>query len=426
MPKAGPLLLYGVQWFIILLPCVIIMGIVVARLHYPDAAAHMWYMRKLLALMGGVTILQVLIGHRLPLVVGPATALLVALLASVAAGVEAIYTSICLGGLVLAFLAYSGCLSRIRFFFTPRIITVILMLIAFTLAPTILRLSFPDPEHPVFHLFFALIVVLALVLCNKVLPGIWKSMTIPCGIAGGCAAYFAVFGLPQLAEIGNAEGLNLFITAPVFDFGTILCFLFCFLALIINELGSIEALGHMLRVPDMDRRIKLGTGMQGLGNIAAGSLGVIGPVDFSMSAGIVAATGCASRYTLLPARSGTDRLCLHSPGGSHTQRNSQCRHGGSAALSHGIPAGERPLHADSGTMCHGFQFRNHRRPPSHDGSVHRLCSDLDLGAFACPAASNHRQRIHHGNSDRHCAGARHFQSTQEKCLFLKQENRKII
>ena len=301
MPKAGPLLLYGVQWFIILLPCVIIMGIVVARLHYPDAAAHMWYMRKLLALMGGVTILQVLIGHRLPLVVGPATALLVALLASVAAGVEAIYTSICLGGLVLAFLAYSGCLSRIRFFFTPRIITVILMLIAFTLAPTILRLSFPDPEHPVFHLFFALIVVLALVLCNKVLPGIWKSMTIPCGIAGGCAAYFAVFGLPQLAEIGNAEGLNLFIAAPVFDFGTILCFLFCFLALIINELGSIEALGHMLRVPDMDRRIKLGTGMQGLGNIAAGSLGVIGPVDFSMSAGIVAATGCASRYTLLPA-----------------------------------------------------------------------------------------------------------------------------
>ena len=41
--------------------------------------------------------------------------------------------------------------------------------------------------------------------------------------------------------------------------------------------------------------------MQGLANMAAGGLGVIGPVDYSMSAGVIAATGCSSRYALVPA-----------------------------------------------------------------------------------------------------------------------------
>jgi xanthine/uracil permease len=36
-------------------------------------------------------------------------------------------------------------------------------------------------------------------------------------------------------------------------------------------------------------------------NMASGMLGVIGPVDFSLSAGVIAATGCASRFALVPA-----------------------------------------------------------------------------------------------------------------------------
>ncbi|MDD4055821.1 MAG: solute carrier family 23 protein, partial [Bacteroides sp.] len=32
-----------------------------------------------------------------------------------------------------------------------------------------------------------------------------------------------------------------------------------------------------------------------------GSMGVIGPVDYSLSPGLIMATGCASRYSLIPA-----------------------------------------------------------------------------------------------------------------------------
>ena len=36
-------------------------------------------------------------------------------------------------------------------------------------------------------------------------------------------------------------------------------------------------------------------------NIVAGSTGVLGPVDYSLSPGVVASTSCASRYAILPA-----------------------------------------------------------------------------------------------------------------------------
>ena len=36
-------------------------------------------------------------------------------------------------------------------------------------------------------------------------------------------------------------------------------------------------------------------------NIVSGAVGVPGPVDYSLSPGVVASTSCASRYTMLPA-----------------------------------------------------------------------------------------------------------------------------
>ena len=41
--------------------------------------------------------------------------------------------------------------------------------------------------------------------------------------------------------------------------------------------------------------------MAGIVNAAAGMLGVIGPVDYSVSPGVIAASGCGSRFPLIPA-----------------------------------------------------------------------------------------------------------------------------
>lgn len=301
-PGLAPLLLYGLQWWVVLLPSVIIMGIVVARLHYDSPDLQIFYIRKLFILMGIASVIQVLWGHKLPLIMGPASTLLVGIVASTASGVGAIYTSIFIGGAVLVALAYSGLLSRLRFFFTPRIVAVILVLIAFSLSPTILRLILANTRSSAFCIGFATVMAFALVLFNKWLPGMWKSMTVIIGIVCGSLVYFLFSGLPALPVLsGTTPSLSQTFIHFEFHPGTILSFLFCFLALTINELGSIESLGHMLKAEGMNLRIRKGTGLQGITNMAAGGLGVIGPVDYSMSAGVIAATGCASRYTLIPA-----------------------------------------------------------------------------------------------------------------------------
>ena len=309
------MLMYGLQWWIVSLPCVVIMGIIVSQLHYTDVAEQTFYLQKLFGIMGIAMIVQVLWGHRLPLIIGPASVLLIGILSTVSSGIPAVYTGIMVGGLVLTVLAYSGLLGKLQFVFTPRIVTVILILIAFTLTPVILKLVLGDAIHALFNLFFTLVMVLALVIGNKLLRGIWKSTTVLWGIVGGVLVYYGVFGFPTLVSTGAGiipEQATVFNFPLNFEAGTILAFLFCYIALIVNELGSIQAVGHMLQADQMDQRTTRGVGIVGVTNVLSGLFGVIGPVDYSMSPGVISATGCASRYTLLPAGAGLI-LCAFFP-----------------------------------------------------------------------------------------------------------------
>ncbi|WP_456058764.1 uracil-xanthine permease family protein [Butyricimonas sp.] len=314
-PGILPMLMYGLQWWIVSLPCVVIMGIIVSQLHYTDVAEQTFYLQKLFGIMGIAMIVQVLWGHRLPLIIGPASVLLIGILSTVSSGIPAVYTGIVVGGLVLTELAYSGLLGKLQFVFTPRIVTVILILIAFTLTPVILKLVLGDAVHALFNLFLTLVMVLALVIGNKLLRGIWKSTTVLWGIVGGVLVYYGVFGFPMLpsTEAGIIPEQATVFNFPLdFEAGTILAFLFCYIALIVNELGSIQAVGHMLQADRMDQRTTRGVGIVGVTNVLSGLFGVIGPVDYSMSPGVISATGCASRYTLLPAGAGLI-LCAFFP-----------------------------------------------------------------------------------------------------------------
>ena len=300
-PGLGPMLLYGLQWWVVSLPCVVIMGVVASRLHFSETGQQVFYLQKLFGLVGLATLAQIYLGHRLPLVIGPATILLVGLTASAASGVEALYTAMMVGGGVLALTAASGQLTRVRRLFTPRIVTVILILIAFTLAPTILKLVLAGVDHQAGHLCFAVLTVMAMLLANQYLKGVWKSMTVLLGLVLGSLVYFLAFGLPEVRPYAPSAGGRLLLDHLDFNAGAVLSFLFCYLALAVNELGSIESIGHMLSADDMSGRVKRGVTVQGLSNLASGAAGVIGPVSFSLSAGVIAATGCASRHTLLPA-----------------------------------------------------------------------------------------------------------------------------
>ena len=310
-PPPIALLLFGVQWLAVMGVAAIIMGKVVAALHYTDPAAQFLYMQKLLFLIAVSLIAQIFIGHRLPLVLGPAVILLVGIISSAQEDINAIYSSIMIGGLCLTVLCASGLFRYVARLFTARVVATILILIALTITPTILKLvlTAPGPGRVPANLLFALLLLLTMIACDRLLKGVWRSTLLVWSLIGGTLACAWLLpgttatyqsGLPLFASMFSQCTAGLSVNP-----GLILSFLICFVALAINDVGSIESIGRLLEPPEMEKRLTRGMVLTGLTNVAAGLLGVIGLVNFSLTAGIIASNGNASRISFLPAA-----LCL--------------------------------------------------------------------------------------------------------------------
>lgn len=295
------MILYALQWFILSI-AVVSTSVFVAQ---GSPADKLFYSQRLFAVMGLAGLVQVLFGHRMPIVVGPAAVLLVGVMSSLGANadVEAIYSSIAIGGLLVALLSMGGMMRKVQRLFTPRIVVVILMLIAFTLTPVIRGLVFPNgasEAQNIFGLIFAVVGCPVMVILNRRLRGVAKSLVIPIALIVGSAIYFSLFSFTTSVET-SASLRGLFLSNFSLDWSLIVAFVICYIALVINDIGSIESLGGMLRVDDMEGRLRRGLRITGIMNIVAGSMGVLGPVNYSMSPGVVASTGCASRHALIPA-----------------------------------------------------------------------------------------------------------------------------
>lgn len=301
-PPVGETLLLGLQWLALSLPFVVIVGTVAAAQHFDDPLVRTLYLQKAAFVTGLMVLAQALVGHRLPLVAGPSSALLLGILGT-RASADAVYTAAAVCAVILAVVSAAGLFGALRRLFSPRVTAAVVLLIAFTITPTIVRLLLAGPGGTVAgRLSFAAVFVLALFLAHRVLPVAGRSLLIIAGMAAGGAVYYGLFGA-GVAEGDFATVATLFsgITSPVFDAGAIVSALFCFIALSLNEVGSMQAVVPQLQPEGMEGRIRRGMTVTGAVNAAAGLLGTIGPVDYSLSPGVIAASGCGSRFPLLPA-----------------------------------------------------------------------------------------------------------------------------
>lgn len=295
-PSFGALLLYGLQWLMICIP------VVLTSTFVAPAGEVVFFTQKLFALCGLTIIVQVLWGHRLPLVAGPAAVLLMGVIAAASQGHSAstIYPSMIIGGVLVTILALLGAMKYIQKVFTPRIVAAIVLLIAFTLIKPIIGLIFADKAHAGLALVTAIAGLAIMAWANKVLQGIWKSMVVIGAMILGALFYYAVTGFPK-EFVSDSAKPQLFIQEIHLDAGVVIAFIFCYIALLINQVGSVQALGGFVRADGMAKRQKRGLLITGLMNMVGGATGVLGPVDYSLSPGVVASTSCASRYTILPA-----------------------------------------------------------------------------------------------------------------------------
>lgn len=290
---------FGLQWFLVIVPYIIILGSIAAG---GEAASQLKYLQKVFLVTGLTMLIQVMWGHRLPLLVGPAAVLLSGIIVTQAnsAGGSA-YFSIALCGLLLAGLSHFKLLTRVSELFTSRIVGIVLLLIAFTILPTVLTLITTGSDKPFIQFVFALAMVFSMLLGQRLLPNILKSTIVLWALLLGSLVYYGVVtGVwPQLDHAAQASNdWKLAIAAFSFDPVVFVSFIFSFLALMANDLGSIQSTAGLLGVRDVDKRSNVGLFVTGISNLFAGCLGVIGPVNYSFSSGIMLTTGCASRFPL--------------------------------------------------------------------------------------------------------------------------------
>lgn len=318
-PPPGPLAVLSLQWLMLLVPGLLVLGGVISSAWGLSPEAEVAFLQRLLLLMGVVQAAQVLVGHRLAGMVGPSAVLLVGVLATLGEDPGVVMGSLAAGGALMAAAGALGLAARLGRLYTPPVLATTLLLIAMALAPQMRDLVY-DPQTAGREwgapLIFAGVLVLAMAWAQHRLKGLWGTAVVVLGMTLGTGAYYALglgpppawtpshaVGLPPLGD--HALGFSPAVTAA---------FCICYLALVSNELGTVEAVGQLVGADGMGRRIDRAVLVGGLGSAAAGLLGVLGPVTYSVSPGVVISSRSASRFTLLPAAAAVTALGLW-PGG---------------------------------------------------------------------------------------------------------------
>ena len=301
------LILFGIQWFAVGIPSIIVIGKIVTAMNHADALQSVLYLQKLAFITGAVLFLQIFFGHRLPLFAGPSTVLVIAVITGREFGENSLYSTMALGGALMAAISMAGLFGKLQRLFKPRVTAVVLLLIAFTLLPSVLRIvggGVPG-KTAAQHFVFCFAFVFVLAILQGRLRGVWQVTILLWGLLLGSVLYMLFF--PGEFNVGRTASRELFAlpfyhltTAPSFDVALILPFIFSFLALSVNDLSSINSLAELLGTKDTDKRSTRGLTLTGMGNILAGFFGAVGPVNFSMSPGVILSTRCASRFVLVP------------------------------------------------------------------------------------------------------------------------------
>ncbi|MFA7685096.1 MAG: solute carrier family 23 protein [Syntrophales bacterium] len=234
-------ILYGLQWFAISIPIIIVIGKITGIFHFSAIGEQTIYLQKLTFVMALALLAQIFWGHRMPLIVGPSSVLLIGIIASGGFPVETIYTSVLVGGVLLAIVSATGLLGHLKKLFSPRLVAIVLILIAFTLAPTILNLIdlSSATATPLSRILFTLFLLMSMLIAERFFKGVWKSTLIIWAMIAGSLVWFMLFPetfrMEQISYAAPLSGFFKHLTTKLsFNAGVMISFMVCFLALFIN------------------------------------------------------------------------------------------------------------------------------------------------------------------------------------------------
>ena len=304
-PSAGALLLFALQWLMVFLPMLTVVSLLAAKVLNLDHAAGSLFFQRLLLVTGTTMIIQTLWGHRLPLLDGPAMALIITLAALASSGREIINGGMIWGGLMIVVVSACGLVKFVTPLFTDRVVGVILLLIGLSalpfLIPMLLGIDDLHPQGQWQVMVLGIVTLVLIVFFANYLKGLIGSLSIFLGITAG-TLIFSVFSLVDWTGIGSTPWLlvpkSFLVSMPKFDLSSCLSFSLAYLAVLVNAMGSVYSLEPILKPEGLNKKFKRSLLFTGFSGIFAGLAGVVGTVPYSNSPGIIVVTRVGTRYAV--------------------------------------------------------------------------------------------------------------------------------
>ena len=304
-------LLYGWQHTLVdISPFVLPLAVAVA-LGF-DASGKAQLINAGLFAMGVATLLQTLIGNRLPIIQGP-SATLIGTLTPVATqlGAAAMWGGIVIGGLVEMLIGASRILGTLRRFLPPAVSGVVIVAIGLSLGQLAARLMIGNGSRRGLLLGgLTLASIFALQLGGKRIAGgivsrgaifisIWL---VGLGIGGALGAVdWALvaskpwFALPRFFPYGGPGwGLPGWGLVPA----AIAVILVGYFGSMVESLGDYAATCAVADREYTDRHMNRGIFAEGLGSVVAAVFGALPCTSYTQNIGIIAATRVASRFVV--------------------------------------------------------------------------------------------------------------------------------
>lgn len=312
----GRMLAYSVQHLIYFLAGAAIMPVIVGVYLGLDQAAVANMLQRTFFLCGFVSILQVTVGHRYPIIDGPGglwMGMLIILSGSaVAFGKElsVLCTDLELGmivaGLIVVLIGISGLMSYLARVFNPVVNGCFLILMSLQLSATVLKgATGISAGYTTFHgpsFFIFMLTTVVIVIINLFAKGFFQSIATLIGVTVGWLTAFVIGVAPPITAPGS-EILSLpklfAWGAPTFDPSVVLTCILGAVILFSNLIASINGMAEVVGDTAPPQKLKHSTIVYGLSLALDGLVPTVGFIPFASSMGVIAMTRVASRMPFI-------------------------------------------------------------------------------------------------------------------------------
>lgn len=302
---------YSLQWLAFNLVNVSVVPLVVGNALGLDHNGIAELSRRIMFFASLASILQILYGHKLPIIEGPAGmwwGIFVTLgqmapamgkdLAVLRSDLEA---GMIAAGLVMVLLGCSGLMGRALKLFSPAVTGTVLILLALQLSGSFVRgmlgITGPDSALDMRAFLVSLLVLAIVVLVNLTCTGFVRSIAILIGTAAGWIAAVLAGISPDISyEPASIQLPGLFSWGtPTLDPAILLISVLTSVLVLSNSVASIFAMERTLHITIAKKDHNKGVIYTGIGDILSGVSATIGLVPYSASAGLVSLTGVGAR-----------------------------------------------------------------------------------------------------------------------------------